>query len=203
MEGEESRKGFHHYSPDRSYWTQSTESSTLLTCYAKHRGSTANSFIHSEHFHWSPIRTPSPPNQNEQHVLWSALCSNYRNEVCIRRVLLNVTEAEFDRYSDWMRCGVITIHSPRPLWLTNTLHSDRQIWLPQKLGRGMPHIQSAWERGIWGCGTEGMILTWAHFSRHPPPTPQTPLQNLLVTSYPQPGHQTKPHSCSQTHKYGL
>lgn len=115
-----------------------------------------------------PSEPISPPNRNKQHVLWSALCSNYRNEVCICRVLLNVTEAEFDRYSDRMRCGVITIHSPRPLWLTNTLHSDRQIWLPQKLGHGMPHIQSAWERGIWGCGTEGMILTWAHFSHHPP-----------------------------------
>lgn len=146
-----------------------------------------HSFTHSQRFHWSPIRTPSPPNRNAEHVLWSALCSNYRNEVCIRRVLLNVMEAEFDRYSGWMRCGVITIHSPRPLWLTNTLHSDRQIWLPQKLGRSMPHIQSAWERGIWGCGTEGTISTWAHFSRHPPSIypSNPPTMCLLPTTHNQ------------------
>lgn len=96
-------------------------------------------------------------------------------------------EAEFDRYSGWMRCGVITIHSPRPLWLTNTLHSDRQIWLPQKLGRSMPHIQSAWERGIWGCGTEGTISTWAHYSRHPPSIypSNPPTMCLLPTTHNQ------------------
>ncbi len=134
------------------------------------------------------IRTSSPPNRKAQHVFWSALCSNYRNEVCMTSTL-NVTEAEFDRYSGWLRCAVTANHSPRPLWLTNTLHSDRQIWLPQKLGRSIPHIQSARERGSRDVEQReqyrhGPIPTATLHLSTPPPPPDSACYQFPTTRSP-------------------
>lgn len=49
------------------------------------------------------------------------------------------------------------------------------------------HIFNLHGRGIWGCGTEGTISTWAHFSRHPPSIypSNPPTMCLLPTTHNQ------------------